>query len=322
MRSIGLPAVLVSAVLALTFATRTGAGPTIAGFHPARLYVCDPARPAVRQISMDGSGLVAPDTNGRTFPSDVKVLVRHSGGFFVPARVTGWDDTELDLELTCADVPQTSPGALEFQVVVRGALSNIGSVALIRAPTDPPIIESVSPSHFNTGLTGTFDYVLRVSGKNVRDDTQAFVAGEKVQIARAYFADGLIEVWLPNDLRSKSGSYPVKLVGSNGTSNEMQITVGYQSIVTNPNPNPIPIPRPTSNPFSAQTGSGFNSVLTSMDVHMRNVAGHVTLTGSVASIDVKRELLRAVKSMPGVVDVADQVTIAAAPPANALPPRR
>jgi hypothetical protein len=308
---------LLTALLALAAVAPVFAGPVIAGFHPGQLYVCDPRVVVIRSIEIDGSDLVAPDTNGRTFSSDVKVLMRHSGGSFSPVRVTRWSNTVLGTELNSSVAPLTSPGSLEFQVIVRGVSSNIASLPLIAAPTNPPLITSVSPSHFAINMTGTRDYLFRVIAKNVGDDTQPFVGSEKAEIGLAFFAEGIVDVWLPNDLRSKSGTYPVKLVGSNGTSNEVSISVGYRGIGSQPNSNAMPTPTPK--PFQSHLGPGAQSALMYMNVHMEDLAGHVTLTGTVASIAVKAQLLNAIRSMPGVVDVTDQTTVAPAPLGSPLP---
>src|SRR5436305_14998211 len=120
MKSIGWPAVFALALITVSGAvTVSAAGPIISGFHPSQLYVWDPKGAAFKNITIAGSDLVAENTSGRTFDSDVRVLVRHSGGSFSPARVTEWSDTQLDVEVNFSSGIATSPGALEFQVIVR-----------------------------------------------------------------------------------------------------------------------------------------------------------------------------------------------------------
>ncbi len=202
------------------------ANPNITSIDPKSLYVCLGPYSSSRSVTLYGSGLIAPDTTGYTINSDVRIMVRHNGGSFAPTNMTGWTSGELRAELQCVNFSQTVYGGLEFQVVLRGVPGNIFTVPLMALPSGPPTLSSVSPNQRDVGLTGTFDYLVRVRGTDMPDDTTATIGGEGALIGRAWFSDGFMDIWVPNDLRSKPGVYTVQLHDSRGASNTVSLTIG------------------------------------------------------------------------------------------------
>lgn len=202
------------------------ANPNVTEIDPKSVYVCASTGSSSRAFTLYGSDLVASDTTGYTINSDVRVMVRHSGGSFAPARLTSWTSGQLGAEVRCDLASQTVPGSLEFQVVLRGVAGNIFSIPLMAIPSGPPSITRVTPNQRDVGLTGRLDYLVRVVGSNMPDDTKATIGGESAFIGMAYFTEGVMDIWVPTDLRSKPGVYAVQLHNSRGLSNTVSLTIG------------------------------------------------------------------------------------------------
>lgn len=300
------------------------ANPNVTSIDPKSLFACAGPYSSRAGVTLYGSGLVASDTTGYTINSDVQIMVRHNGGSFAPTQLSGWNSGQLSAQLRCADFSQTVPGWLEFQVILRGVAGNVFSVPLMAIPSGPPSLTSVSPSQRDVGLTGTFDYLVRVRGTNMPDDTKATIDGEGAGIGRAWFSDGFMDIWVPIGLRSKPGVYAVQLHDSKGASNTVNLTIGKTYNLSLGNIGglaTLPTPTPTPNPFVARLGVGVQAVLESLDVQITNFAGHVTLKGRASSIEAKARLIAAVRAMPDVVSVTDLITVDPAPhgPPTMLP---
>jgi osmotically-inducible protein OsmY len=69
---------------------------------------------------------------------------------------------------------------------------------------------------------------------------------------------------------------------------------------------------PTLNRSFTRLGAGTLAslqALQALDVQIINVAGHVTLKGHAGSLEAKAQLIDAVRHIPGVANVVDQVTV-------------
>ena len=152
-------AALIAVLMTAGFAR---ANPQVSDSDPQVLVADEPGRPQPQTVTLYGSNLSLPSTNGFTFPSDVQLWATAPGRPWQQAvhggwaTITGWSADNLEVTLMGLE----APGTLQFQICVRtqGCMTAYYGVTIRARATyaprlwDPngetylPISASVAPS--------------------------------------------------------------------------------------------------------------------------------------------------------------------------------
>lgn len=141
------------------------------------------------------------------------------------------------------------PGTIEVYVTIDAYSgypayrSNSLYLTIEATPTVPPVLSSLSNSSFKMGSPKEI-YQLRLVGKNFGESasTSVSVGGHTAGVGWWNLKDGVMDIWIPSEVYSKAGDYPVVVKTKYGSSNSLPIKIEPAVLLVKP----VVISKPTT----------------------------------------------------------------------------
>jgi hypothetical protein len=133
------------------------------------------------------------------------------------------------------------PGTIEVYVTIdaypgyAAYRSNSLYLTIEPTPTAAPILTSLSNTSFKMGSPKE-TYKLRLVGKNFGENasTSVTVGGYNAGVGWWHLKDGVIDIWVPSEVYTKAGEYPVVVKTKNGTSNALTLKIESNVMLIKP----------------------------------------------------------------------------------------
>jgi hypothetical protein len=133
------------------------------------------------------------------------------------------------------------PGTIEVYVTIAAYpgypayRSNSLYLTIEPTPTAPPVLSSLSNSSFKMGQPKE-TYQLRIVGKNFGENasTSVTVGGVNAGVGWWNLKDGVMDIWVPSEVYSKAGDYPVVVKTKYGTSNALPLKIEAGVMIIKP----------------------------------------------------------------------------------------
>jgi hypothetical protein len=133
------------------------------------------------------------------------------------------------------------PGTIEVYVTIDAYpgypayRSNSLFLTIEPTPTAPPVLSSLSNSSFKMGSPKE-TYQLRVVGKNFGESasTSITVGGYNAGVGWWNLKDGVMDIWVPSEVYSKAGDYPVVVKTKYGSSNALPLKIEAATMLIKP----------------------------------------------------------------------------------------
>lgn len=133
------------------------------------------------------------------------------------------------------------PGTIEVYVTIDAYpgypayRSNSLFLTIEPTPTAPPVLSSLSNSSFKMGKPKE-TYQLRIVGKNFGENasTSVTVGGINAGVGWWNLKDGVMDIWVPSEIYSKAGDYPVVVKTKYGSSNALMLKIESATMLIKP----------------------------------------------------------------------------------------
>lgn len=133
------------------------------------------------------------------------------------------------------------PGTIEVYVTIdaypgyAAYRSNSLYLTIEPTPTSPPVLSSLSNSSFKMGQPKE-TYQLRLVGKNFGENasTSVTVGGRNAGVGWWNLKDGVMDIWVPSEVYSKAGDYPIVVKTKYGTSNPLTLKIEPVTMLIKP----------------------------------------------------------------------------------------
>jgi hypothetical protein len=205
---------LLSALLAAPAAAQS-----LTSVQPTSVVQVDPsATGSTRTITVRGTGITPGANVGEDIARTAMQLRRAGGAWVTLSRSGGGITTNQQSVSVWSRDWFAVPGTLEVRMVVDGRPTNALPIQVTFAPTTPAEITQLSPAHLRPGQTSAAAYQFYVRGTRYSDPATVTVAGIPAPIARISVDEGYALVYLPAELRSRPGRYPVMVTTRAGSS--------------------------------------------------------------------------------------------------------
>ncbi len=183
------------------------------------------------RVTLSGSGLAGPSTNGYTFSRDVQLYIsvnrapyqEVTGNTRGAAQFYSWSPSALTIDLR-SDAMCPAGGTLEFYVRVLNVNSNLVSLPIVPVPNVAPRILSIMPTEMRVTET---KWLARIVATGLDYSSTAVSVGN---VATGFLAyenpiDGVVDIYVPTALRTKPGRYQVVVTTSKGSSNPIEFDI-------------------------------------------------------------------------------------------------
>ncbi len=221
------------------------------------------------------------------------------------------------------------PGQIEVYITIdafggRPAYrSNSLFITVEPTATTAPVLNSLSNSSFKTGSPKE-KYYIRLYGKNFGEirSTSVSIGGINAGIGWSNLTDGVIDVWVPADVYSKAGEYPVQVKSKYGLSNTLPLKI--ESVATLVRAVPIGVKPVTAKPvIQTKTAANTKAISTRLaTLNTDNAArlntemirgARVTITGVITDPALGATLEDYILNLENVFVVDNQLAIADSP---------
>jgi hypothetical protein len=247
---------------AMLFPGRALAAPVLNSVTPA---ACMTNQSTTQQITLHGSKLSGPSTNGYTFDHDVQLYISVNGGAFQQVAgnwsagflLTGWDSTDLNVSLNGV-ITCTSPGTLRFYVRVLGVNSSVFSMPIIAPPSGPPTISSINPTSLPIAAT-SWGMRIVATGLDISSTGVTVNGVSPGFLSRLDAFSGYVDIVVPPSLRAQPGRYQVVVTTARGSSNPVNFDIIGPPVIKSISPSTIsllPPPRASTLARPLSPGSG------------------------------------------------------------------
>src|SRR5687768_7097424 len=133
------------------------------------------------------------------------------------------------------------PGTIEVYVTIDeypgypAYRSNSLWLTIEPTPAVAPVLTSLSNSSFKMGKPKE-TYQLRVVGKNFGENasTGVTVGGINAGVGWWSLKDGVMDIWVPSEVYTKAGDYPVVVKTKYGTSNALSLKIESSTMLIKP----------------------------------------------------------------------------------------
>ena len=222
------------------------------------------------------------------------------------------------------------PGPIEVYITVESVAgrpahrSNSLFINVEPTATVAPLLNSLSNSSFKTGSPKE-KYYIRVYGKNFGESrsTSVSIGGLPASIGYANLTDGVIDVWVPADVYTKAGTYPVQVNSKYGASNTLPLKIEGATTLIKVNPvsgvKPVTV-KPTvmaKPPTAATTIATRNLTLNSENAARLNAemvrGARITMVGLITDPSISAQLENYILSLENVFVVDNQLSISSSP---------
>jgi hypothetical protein len=189
-------------------------------------------------------------------------------------------------------------------------------------PSIAPVLNSLSTSNFMTGNPKE-KYYIRLYGKNFGEikTTSVNIGGITAGIGWANLTDGVIDVWIPSDVYTKAGVYPVLVQTKYGNSNPLNLKIEASKMMIKNIGTTI---KPVTTQPAVQPKVNNNAIvsprLSTLNVDNAGRLGttmirgaRVTMIGVITDPGVRASFENYILSLENVFVVDDQLALADSP---------
>lgn len=213
------------------------------------------------------------------------------------------------------------PGTIEVYVTIAAYpgyaayRSNSLYLTIEPTPTAPPVLSSLSNTSFKTGQPKE-TYQLRIVGKNFGENasTSVSVGGVNAGVGWWNLKDGVMDIWVPSEVYSKAGDYPVVVKTKYGTSNALSLKI--EPAVMNIKPVVITKPVAKTNTVKPMVNTAAKTVKLSVNqdnasrLNAEMIRGvRVTMVGVIRDGSLSAQLESYITALENVFVVDNQLSL-------------
>lgn len=213
------------------------------------------------------------------------------------------------------------PGTIEVFVTIDAYpgypafRSNSLYLTIEPTPTGAPVLSSLSNSTFKLGSPKE-SYKLRLVGKNFGENasTSVTVGGLNAGVGWWNLKDGVIDIWVPSEVYSKAGEYPVVVKTKYGTSNALPLKIEATTMIVRP----VTITKPANNAIKVNPQANTSVKITRISLNQDNASRvnaemlrgiRVTMIGLIGDASLSAQLESYITALENVFVVDNQLSL-------------